>query len=291
MKPIRKLLPPGPVYSEDYNALAAEVARLSKLIGDGIDVDHGPGNVTLTVPRPRDRFVVKVYADEDSPADGCTTQAYRWVRQVPAACGVQGDEAPTPVTGSVSTNNPAYEPNGATIADGTVVEIIPGAAYLDSGGNVVQEWIILRGGGTAAGVEVVRIESWFVKDHAGATGCSGGPSPACFYPGVPQKWDCVNRYTDDAGKEKVWVDLTFSDQAPVQGVGGAPATTVVTATGNTRILAKSLGKRYRPDEGVKVPPNPFNDQERPVYGSDSIACLIIMNCGTPPGGIQSGEGG
>jgi hypothetical protein len=274
MKPIRKLLPPGPVYSEDYNALADEVARLSKLFGDGIDVDHGPGNVTLTVPRPRERHVVKVYADEDSPADGCSVQAYRWVRQVPAACGVQGDETPTPVTGSVSTNNPAYDPNGGTIADGTVVEIIPGAAYLDSGGNVVQEWIILRGGGTA-NVEFVRITSWPVKDHAGVTACGGGPSPDCHLPGIIQSKDCAGWH--DTG-QTVWVVLTLQNMlTPVPGVGGAPPTLVV-VDGNTRVMALDLGYSYAPDNNDLPIPHPNNGESRPVWSSDFYAAGQAIGC-------------
>jgi hypothetical protein len=162
------------------------------------------------------------------------------------------------------------------------------AVTTESGGSAV---VVGGGGGTAAGVEFVRITSWFCKDHAGATGCDGSPSPRCYYPGRIQKWDCASGYTNDPDKEPVWVDLTFSAQAPIQPITtGAPATTVV-VDGNTIVMAKSLGKRYAPDNGGTTPPHPNNGEDRPVYGSDAYSGVIIVTCGPPIGGIMAGEGG
>jgi hypothetical protein len=285
VEPWREVVPPGPIYADKLNALAAEVARLSKLLGDGIDVEHGPANVTLTVPRPRERHVVKVYADEDSPADGCTTQAYRWVRQTPAACGVEGDETPTPVTGGVSTNNPAYLPNGGTIPDGTVVEIVPGAAYLDGGGNVVQEWIILQGGGGTANVKKVIITSWQCKDDPSKTTCNGtGPSPHCYYPGKLQTLTCAG-WTDGAN---VWVVFTLENLlTPVPSIGGgAPPTLVVIGS---RVEAADEGFSYAPDNMGSPAVHPNNGESRPVWSSDFYAALVGIGCGPPLGGPLGGE--
>jgi hypothetical protein len=315
MEPWREVVPPGPIYADKLNALAAEVARLSKLLGDGIDVEHGPANVTLTVPRPRERHVVKVYADEDSPADGCTTQAYRWVRQTPAACGVEGDETPTPVTGGVSTNNPAYLPNGGTIPDGTVVEIVPGAAYLDGGGNVVQEWIILQGGGGTANVKKGPHHQLACKDDPSKTTCNGtGPSPHCYYPGKLQTltcagWDNGERVGGVHAGEPADADCRPSAAArrrrwsssargskPVRRGSATPRTTWA-APPSTRTTAS----RGPSGGATSTPPSwPSGAARRWAARSGGVLmpwtltqcakCCINMGCGDPPTGTD-GRGG
>jgi hypothetical protein len=153
VKPLRPLFPGSAIWSDDVNAAWTELARLSKLDVDGGDVEEGAGGRLLRIPRLPARYVVRVYAEDGgsggsgsgsgSGGSDCDVTSYRWTRQLSTQCGEWVDETPIALTGSTDNHNPAFNPNGGEIADGTVVEITRGAAYIDDAGTPVQEWVIV----------------------------------------------------------------------------------------------------------------------------------------------------
>ena len=68
MRPIRRIAPPGPIYADDYNAVAAEVARLGNfhVAGGGAGLTQTPGGVLLTLPDNDPGFWARVTFSGDT---------------------------------------------------------------------------------------------------------------------------------------------------------------------------------------------------------------------------------
>jgi hypothetical protein len=162
MKPLRPVQAPGPLWADDINAAWVELTRQSKLIGDGVDVEQGPGTTLLRVPPAAVRLRARVWADvgDSGSGDGsgsgsgsgndldfCARVPMAWQQQRPTECGTWEDD-PYGLSGSVDERNPAFEVNGGSVAEDSVVELTPGAVYLDSDQKVVQEWAFDAGSGS-----------------------------------------------------------------------------------------------------------------------------------------------
>lgn len=101
--------------------------------------------------------------------------AYSFVEVAPT-CGGQWETRENGATGDGGSNNPAYTMNDGTVADGTIVEIVPGALWWN-GVRFVQEWVIVSvsGTGTRRRIELVTNVCLVQGDGSGASGASGSP--------------------------------------------------------------------------------------------------------------------
>jgi hypothetical protein len=97
---------------------------------------------------------------------------YSFVEVAPT-CGGQWETRENGVTGDGGTINPAYTMNDGTVADGTIVEIVPGALWWN-GVRFVQEWVIVSvsGTGTRRRIELVT-NVCLVQGTASGSGASG----------------------------------------------------------------------------------------------------------------------
>ena len=100
---------------------------------------------------------------------------YSFVEVVPT-CGGQWETRENGVTGNGDTLNPAYTMNDGSVADGTVVEIVPGALWWN-GLRFVQEWVIVSvSSGTRRRIELVTNVCLVQGDGSGSgSGASGSP--------------------------------------------------------------------------------------------------------------------
>jgi hypothetical protein len=74
MQRIRRLSPPGPVYADDYNAMAAEVERLGNIYATGADVYQSAGGILLAIPEYDRGFWARVTFDGDV-GSGCSDES------------------------------------------------------------------------------------------------------------------------------------------------------------------------------------------------------------------------
>lgn len=265
----REIVPGGHIWSGPLNALADEVARLGKMIGEGIDVEDGHGGRLLRVPPSAVRIHARVWADTgpvDETGFPCDKTAYQWKQRRPGSCGTWEDD-PFGIEGSVAKLNPAFAQGDQTIADNTDVELVPGFTYLNASNKVVQEWVILTGG-SSGGDKRVRITSYFVKDTNPPH--SLPISPLCFYPGIVQTLSAAG-WTDTS--QLVWVVFWYT-YASVPPLGIGLPYTVVICDGTAAHDASPEGFDYAPDDGV----HPNAGESRPVWGSAEYAAAWATQC-------------
>lgn len=195
MKTIREIESPGPIYAEDFNALAAEVRRLGMMFGDGIDVDQEVGGPMLRVKKQPERITVRVYAEGSGSGGGsghgfnfgtgsgiglgvgeeCDDVSYSWIEQIPGPCGQWFDD-PHGRSGAAHDGTSAFERNGFDVPDGSVVEITTGAVYLDDDDNTIEEWTF-NFGDSATGSGIITENGILVALTAGPA--SGSGTGAC----------------------------------------------------------------------------------------------------------------
>ncbi len=155
MKPLRPATPGGPLYAEDLNALFAEVQRLSRLTGEGVDVDSGPTGVHLRVEAPDPGFwaLITGLAGSGSGGGGSGSGSgcgpgegpfYAYAEYKPVQCG--NFEA---VAGGRSGDY-AFEANNAPVPIPSFQFLRPAAAWAD-GTTTVREWVFTAGSGLCDG--------------------------------------------------------------------------------------------------------------------------------------------
>lgn len=146
MRNIRRLEPKGPVWADDFNALAAQVDHLSKMTGDGADVDQTPGGPTIKV----DPTFFGIWARVTNP-DSTPGGPWAWRQVRPDLNGGFADmmDSEGPRHGTAVMDSLYHSDDSVTIADGDVAFIVKGVAHVD-GATVQQDWLVLTGDGAPA---------------------------------------------------------------------------------------------------------------------------------------------
>ena len=108
------------------------------------------------------------------PCPAGNKPVYAFVEVAPT-CGGQWETKENGTTGDGIEENPAYPMNDGTVADGTVVELVPGALWWN-GVRFIQEWVIVSvSTGTRRRIELVTNVCLVQGTGSGSGSGSGAP--------------------------------------------------------------------------------------------------------------------
>lgn len=94
--------------------------------------------------------------------------------EVQPTCGGQWEDKPNGWEGDGGESNPAYTMNDATIADGLVAELVPGALWWN-GERFVQEWVIVSATGSGARRRIELVTNVCLTTGTATPSGSGSP--------------------------------------------------------------------------------------------------------------------